>query len=208
MTDQQDRVARVLAKYPPNRPEEDLELSGRERGWMGTAAGGKFYPLDPRPEDVDILSVARGLAMTCRYGGQVRRYYCVAEHCWHVSNAVPSEYALEALLHDSSEAFIGDMIRPLKHQPEMAEFRRAEERIEDAIRARFGIVSTSESRAAIKEIDNRILVNEITILSANPNQYLETPLLRDLQPLDVELMCWSPTAAEKMFLHRFEELTR
>ena len=198
-----ERVMRFLGKRVPDH----FDLSRRERGWMGTSTGRKFFPLDPRPEDVDIRDIARGLSMTCRYAGQVKRFYSVAEHCYHVSVHVPKEFALEGLLHDSSEAYIGDMIRPLKHQPEMREFHRAEASIEYAVTERFRLRSVV-AHEAVKEIDNRILVNEIKALSACPEYYLVTPGLGDVPRLGVHLRCWDPKRAEIMFLSRFKELTK
>ncbi len=186
-------------------PPDHFDLSKRERGWMGTYTGRRFFPLDPRAEDVDIRDIARGLSMTCRYAGQVKRFYSVAEHCYHVSVHVDQQFAREGLLHDSSEAYIGDMIRPLKHQPEMQEFRRAEASIEYAVTERFGLRAVA-AHEPVKEIDNRILVDEIMALSACPEYYLVSPGLGDVAPLGIELSCWSPTQAEKMFLHRYEEL--
>ncbi len=130
----------------------------------------------------------------------------VAEHCYHVSCHVHQQFAREGLLHDSSEAYIGDMIRPLKHQPEMQEFRTAEAKIEHAVAARFNLDVGETASAAVKEIDNRILVDEILALSACPDYYLVSPGLGDVEPLGIELSCWPPTHAEKMFLHRYEEL--
>lgn len=197
-----ERVRRFLGKRPP---ADHFDLSKRERGWMGTYTGRKFFPLDPHAEDVDIRDIARGLSMTCRYAGQVKRFYSVAEHCYHVSVHVNQQFAREGLLHDSSEAYIGDMIRPLKHQPEMQEFRRAEAAIEYAVTKRFGLRAVA-AHEAVKAIDNTILVDEIKALSACPEYYLVSPGLGDVEPLGIELSCWSPTHAEKMFLHRYEEL--
>lgn len=199
-----ERVRRMLGKRPPIT--EHFDLSKRERGWMGTSTGRKFFPLDPRAEDIDIRDIARGLSMTCRYAGQVKRFYSVAEHVYHVSCHVPRQFAREGLLHDSSEAYIGDMIRPLKHQPEMQEFRSAEAKIEHAVAARFGLDVGETAHAAVKAVDNAILVDEIKALSACPEYYLVSPGLGDVEPLGIELSCWSPTQAEKMFLYHYEEL--
>lgn len=204
MTDRWERVLRFLGRRVPDH----FDLSRRERGWMGTSTGKKFYPLDPRAEDIDIRDIARGLSMTCRYAGQVKRFYSVAEHCYHVSMHVSKEYALEGLLHDSSEAYIGDMIRPLKHQPEMYEFRRAETAIELAVAQRFALETSADVLREVKEIDNRILVDEIKLLSACPEYYLVTPGLGDVPRLGVKLQCWTPYDAEHMFLSRFKELTK
>lgn len=203
------RIARALTRFFGAQPEDTASVEsspGRSRGWMGTSTGKKFYPLAPSADDVDIRDIARGLSMTCRYAGQTKRFYSVAEHCVFVSMYVPWQYAREALVHDAAEAYIGDMIRPLKHQPEMVEFRRAEATIEKCVLEHIGIVSTTTSRAAIKEIDNRILVDEISTLSACPSYYLESPLLKTMQPLGVTLRCYNPAEAEKWFLQRYEAL--
>lgn len=175
----------------------------RKGTWMQTFGGHRFYPLDPRADEVHIADVAHGLAMTCRYGGHAMRYYSVAEHAVIVSMYVDPRFAREALLHDSAEAYIGDMIRPLKHTPEMIEFRKAEELIERAVFERFEIVQTAESRAAVKEIDDRILVDEIGALMRNPAMYQAHSAM---QPLGANIAALMPAHAEHVFVSRFLEL--
>lgn len=190
-----------------------------ERGWMQTYSGRKFFPLEPSADDIELIDVAHGLAYTCRYGGHTKRYYSVAEHCVLVSEIIERDakasgmpantvqaLALEALLHDSAEAFVGDMVRPLKHQPEMVEFRNAEAKIEDCVRAAFNIISTPESRKIIKIVDDRILVDEIRALMPNPTMYLETDTLRGVEPLGVPVHGWPPEYAQAKFLERYREL--
>lgn len=197
------------------------EPNTRERGWMQTFSGRRFYPLDPKASDVELIDVAHGLAMTCRYGGQCNQFYSVAEHCVLVSEIVerharnaghhPDEVrrlAQLALMHDSAEAYIGDMIRPLKHQAEMSEFRRAEVAIELCIAEAFGLHWTPEAHQIVKRIDDRILVDEITHLMARPEEYLETPLLRELSPLGAEFRCLGPAEAQREFMARWMELAR
>ena len=174
---------------------------------MGTVSGRKFAPFDPHVDDIDIRDIARGLAMTCRYGGQVKRFYSVAEHCYHVSYLVPEKYALHGLLHDSAEAYIGDMIRPIKHAPQMHEFRRAEGLIEEAVAERFGLKWDYDATVAVKEMDDRILINEIRELSYMPDAYLSEHPLNTREPVDRTLYFCSPRGAEACFLIRFEELT-
>jgi hypothetical protein len=198
---------------------DGLELNTRERGWMQTYGGRKFYPLDPRVRDVELVDVAHGLAMTCRYGGQCRMFYSVAEHCvlvseiveMHARNAGMSAEQVRliaqcALMHDSAEAYIGDMIRPLKHQPEMVPFRHAEDVIEAVIAEAFKLHWTPEAHSIVKRIDDRILVDEITYLMPHPGMYLESPLLRDQSPLGARFHCYAPADAERAFLARYREL--
>lgn len=172
--------------------------------WMQTFTGGRFYPLDPRASEIQLADVAHGLAMTCRYGGHTRRFYSVAEHAVLVSLHVAPEYAREGLMHDSSEAYIGDMIRPLKHQPQMEEFRRAEHAIEVAVRERFGLSTDPAAWAAVKEIDDRILVDEIGELMSDPPAYWSRH--ESVAPLGAVITGLPPDLAELMFVHRFAEL--
>lgn len=107
--------------------------------FMQSYTGKKFYSLDPRPEDIDIVDIAHALSMQCRYNGHYRRFYSVAEHCVLLSKLFTAEYALWALLHDETEAYVGDMVRPLKaHLPD---YCAAEDRVMIAIAERFGLES-------------------------------------------------------------------
>src|SRR5438128_12538670 len=81
--------------------------------WMQTYTGRAFYPLDPRLDDICIEDIAHALSMLCRYGGQCQEFYSVAEHSVLMSYAVNPQHALWALLHDATESYMGDLIRPL-----------------------------------------------------------------------------------------------
>lgn len=79
-------------------------------------------------EDVVDNDIAHALSMICRYGGHIPSHYSVAEHSVLVSRLVEHwgyapTFQLQALLHDAAEAYIGDMVRPLKSfMPEFREF--------------------------------------------------------------------------------------
>src|SRR5689334_14267678 len=90
----------------------------RTHDWIRTYTGRKFYLFDSGPEDVEIEDIAHALSMQCRYNGHVQRFYSVAEHSCYVSAIVAAEMgnakydinvALWALLHDASEAYLGDV---------------------------------------------------------------------------------------------------
>ena len=81
--------------------------------WMMTHTGRHVDPLNVRAEDICLEDIAFALSNLCRFGGHVR-FYSVAEHCVRVCRAAPPELQRAALLHDAAEAYIGDIIRPLK----------------------------------------------------------------------------------------------
>jgi 5'-deoxynucleotidase YfbR-like HD superfamily hydrolase len=111
---------------------------------MITFTGRRFYPSDPRAEDVSLEDIAHGLSRICRFGGQSAHHYSVAQHSVLVSEGIESvgHSTLEAmcgLLHDAAEAYIGDVVWPLKRAPEMAGYADIEARVERAIADRFGL---------------------------------------------------------------------
>lgn len=131
--------------------------------WIQTFTGRAFYPLDPRPEDINLLDIAHALSMQCRFTGHLRRFYSVAEHCCRVSVMVKrlggtTEEALWGLLHDASEAYLVDVARPVKHTPLMQGYRDAEAGVTKAICQRFGL--PPEEPSAVKTADKVMLAIE------------------------------------------------
>lgn len=169
--------------------------------WMQTYTGRKFYPMAPAAEDVYPEDIAHALSLLCRYNGHVRRFYSVAEHCVHVSRSLGPEWALWGLLHDATEAYVGDMIRPLKlHMPD---YRAAEDRVMVAIAERFGL-STAEMPDAVRQADNRVLLDErAALMSPAPDHWS----VEDLEPLGVQIGGWTPSTAEHEYLWVLEGLT-
>lgn len=173
----------------------------RRGDWMQTYTGKAFWPLDPRPEEVDPLDIARALSMICRYGGHTSRFYSVAEHCVLMSEAVAPEHALWALLHDATEAYVGDMIRPLKRM--MPAYAQAEDALMAVICHRFGLDPVCP--AEVKDADNRILVNERKALMVTPPPH-PWAAIEDLEPLPVTIHGWSPSQASGVYYARLYDL--
>lgn len=178
------------------------QLTAARRGdWMQTFTGRAFYPLDPRTDEIDPDDIAHALSLLCRYGGHVRAFFSVAEHCVLMSHAVTPENALWALLHDATEAYLGDMIRPLKGS--MPEYRRAEKMLMAVICNRFGL-GDYDCPAEVKEADARILHDERFALMAAPPRAWAS--IAHLPPLGVDVYGWAPAEAEERFLARLHEL--
>lgn len=92
-----------------------------DRGpWMSTFTGKRFYFLHPRPEDVCVEDIAHSLARIARFGGHTKgRPYSVAEHAVNVAERLYREKCSASVIyaglhHDAHEAYLGDVIRPLK----------------------------------------------------------------------------------------------
>ncbi len=68
----------------------------------------------PTVKMIDIDDIATGLSNVCRFGGQIEQHYSVAQHSCLVACIAPFQIKRAALLHDASEAYLGDVIKPLK----------------------------------------------------------------------------------------------
>lgn len=169
--------------------------------WMQTYTGRQFYPLDPQPEDIDPLDIAHALSLICRYGGHVGSFYSVAEHCLLLSEAVEPEHAAWALLHDATEAYVGDMVRPLKHH--MPDYCVIENNLMSVIAERFGLGLAIDMPDAVKDADNRILLDErAALFNGTPAPWV----VDDLEPLGVTVSGFSPIEAEARYLDRLREV--
>ncbi|MBU0563232.1 MAG: phosphohydrolase [Gammaproteobacteria bacterium] len=82
--------------------------------WILTRSGRRFDLLAPKADQVCTLDIAHALSQLCRFNGHTSRHYSVAQHSLLVASIVPAEHQLAALLHDATEAYVGDMVRPLK----------------------------------------------------------------------------------------------
>ena len=168
--------------------------------WMETYTGRKFYPFDPKPEDIDIRDIAHALAMTCRYNGHTKFHYSVAQHSVLVARHVARGERLRALLHDAAEAYIGDMIRPLKKSPQMQTFLWLEAKVEAAIATKFDLPQPL-CHGSIKEADNRILLDERAALLSDSGH--DWAGMDGLEPLGVCIEEWSPKKAKREFMAAF-----
>jgi hypothetical protein len=169
--------------------------------WIATFSGRKVPIVGAVADDVEITDVAHSLSLQCRYNGAVREFYSVAEHCWLMSHAVSPENALWALLHDATEAYIGDLVRPVKRL--LPDFVDIEDALMATIADKYGIALTMP--AEVRDADNRICRDEMDALLANPDGYARSI---DAHPyLGVEVQSFEPKAAEALYLARFNELT-
>ena len=174
--------------------------------YLQTVSGRFVNPFDPDPSQLDIADIARALGNLCRFGGHSRAFYSVAQHSVIVSELVEqrggdADEVFAALMHDASEAYLGDMPHPLKHRSALgAAFKAAEDHLEEVIRARFGIKADVPE---IKRADRALLASERLAFSAENWHW---PELDGVEPLDLELTAWSPEEATEAFARRYAEL--
>lgn len=148
----------------------------RKGDFIGVYGGKKFWPLDPRPEDVDMIGVAHALSQVCRFNGHTKFHWSIAQHSLLVEKIL-SEYMgqhdnyrirLIGLLHDASEAYISDLLRPFKK--DVVGYKEIEEAVEDSILEYCGLTNiTEKEHEMVKQADNSALILEALTLM-NPGE--------------------------------------
>ena len=171
--------------------------------FVSTYSGRQFYPLAPQAAQIEIGDIAHGLAYQCRFNGQTRHFYSVAQHSLMVMSLVPEKFRFSALLHDAAEAYLGDMVKPLKNL--FPEFSVIEARVMEIIGHRFGLDLTHLD-PSIKQADLIALATEKRDLMPHS---VETWLyLRDIEPLPAPIQAMSPQHAKIAFLDAFNQCIR
>lgn len=162
-------------------------------------SGAWFDFCAPTSSAFTIDDIAHGLSNICRYSGQCKRFYSVAEHSLLVSETAVG-FEFEALLHDGAEAFLGDITRPLKQL--LPEFKRIEIEVERTILDRFDV--SWPLPAAIKQADLRVLAAEQRqVMPEGTDGWVRG---QKVEPAPVTVRHLSPDEAKKAFLERFEAL--
>jgi hypothetical protein len=186
---------------------------------LDTLSGGQLNLDEPRPDQINVGDIAGGLAKVCRFGAQATAFYSVAQHALLVCQLVEQELgrpdlAAWALHHDSAEAYVCDLPRPLKLKLREDEDPSAYDRLADAldraIAGKFGLsvpAKGSHDKDVIDTADDLAILIEASVLLPNGTAGIQTKTevsdQRRLPPLHDSL---SPDEAEKAFLAAHERL--
>ena len=189
----------AMEKYgAEGKPEEGLNTeTGVSGGPMNTISGVLLDPKHVKADDIRLYDIAHPLSFICRGVGQVKHFLSVGQHCINCAKEAEGRgysdrVILACLLHDGAEAYVSDIIRPVKVLLE--NFDEIENRFQEAIYEHFGIGDlTAEERELVHLIDDAMLWNEAKELFAHVDE-LEPPLLstipnfkvRDFQDVENE----------------------
>lgn len=172
--------------------------------WLQTGTGRRVCVLNPRPEEIYVKDIAMALAKQCRFNGMCKSFYSVAQHCVMGSELAEKLYGKEAakefLMHDATEAYVGDLIRPVKVM--IPAFRKVEEGFWKAISTKFSLPFKHSDEC--KYIDEVMVTWEKRDLLPNSEEW---PRLPDISKMELEtLLSWEWEIAEHFWLKRYEEL--
>lgn len=162
---------------------------------------GEIDLYNPRREDVRLLDIAKGLSMLCvRNVLETEEHYSLAQRSVIISDNVPTEFKLVALLHHAVKAYIGDVPDEIAAGWSRTE-REHEDRFRDVIGSRFG-VDLRQIPECVQEADQRTRSTEIRDLmrrlDSDPDEPRYAPWNKVINPSSAEL-------AREEFIGRFHE---
>jgi len=200
---------------PPRRATTPTE---QPRAWQRMLSGRRLDLLDPSPLDIEIEDIAHGLARVARWNGQTKgplpfnvaqHSLIVEEFCSEKKSGWPIKWRLAALLHDSPEFVIGDMISPFKAQLG-GQYKTIEKRLQEAIHVRFGLPASlpEQVEKTIKSADRACAYFEATQLAGfdftEARAFFGAP--RGIKPIVLKVM--TANQAQSAFLEKFNSLIK
>lgn len=178
------------------------------RGNTVATRSGKYLDFEnPQPDQIELADIAAGLAKSCRFGGQIGRFYSVAEHCWLGAEygGTNNGFRLAFLLHDAAEAYMGDIQKPLKLM--LGEYWLGiERRVQNAINERLGVGQLLDQwRDQVKTVDRRLLLAEKRWLFPHTSNWSNDNGVEPLPDVAGHFSGWLPEDAEKRWLWTVEQ---
>lgn len=169
----------------------------RDGSTIETCSGRYVDVRHPDPATIDAMDIAHALSMQCRFNGHVRAFYSVAEHCVRVARHLPTELCVHGLLHDAAEAYVGDVVTPVKRW--LYGFAGMEDRTLRAIYTRLQVLCPNAAeRKLVHQADLLALREEAWALLPSQGRWcadsqVKTPAF--------PVLCLSPLVAKELWLN-------
>jgi 5'-deoxynucleotidase YfbR-like HD superfamily hydrolase len=184
--------------------------------WLQLRSGKAFYPWDPRSEDFELEDIAEGLAKECRYNGQCKGFWSVAQHSMAVVAEVENkteclpevkgrenQLSLLAHTHDAEEALTKDIPAPMKELLGRR-YKIIQERVRQAINKKFGMDKMVEN---CSDLLHHIKRADIAVLLAEKRAMMRpAPMIWGAEKLGIEPsgVAIRPRSMESSYLHWLE----
>lgn len=145
---------------------------------MRTYTGLQIDPLNICECDIKIEDIAHALSLLCRGGGHLNIFYSVAQHSINCAKEAMGrgyrhDIVLGCLLHDASEAYLSDIIRPVKQYLDL--YLHIEKQLMETIFQKYQLQYLSQNdRQIIKRIDDEILQHELYFLMKNQERPVDS----------------------------------
>jgi hypothetical protein len=196
-------------------PSKDDKFEGEQCRVKVNPSGGYFHLHNEGDiSEINLTDIASALSRQCRFNGHLLpgiEFYSVAEHSVLVSYILekmeaPPEVIFQGLMHDTAEAYIGDMAAPFKR--EIKDYCRMEELVQTRINSRFNLPPELDPR--VKDADWFALFIEARQLVCPDEEDLSTwqgyeEYGEDSKHMKFPIRGWVPSMARNEFLARFAQ---
>lgn len=152
---------------------------------------GRYIDLvNPNPDDIIIEDIVHALTNIPRFTGHLNTFYSVAQHSVLTAKLVDDEHKFAALMHDASEAYLGDISSPLKNL--IPDYKDIESNMMRIIANKFGFQYPLHQ--AVKDADYKMLEHEWHSLVLGDKEY------KYIKP-------WNHKKAKGVFLKHFKNFS-
>ena len=153
-----------------------------------TISGQYVNVFEPHQDTLLIEDIAHALSNQPRFGGHLPKFYSVAQHsllCYNIAN---EEEKYNALMHDTSEAYLLDMPKPIKL--EMPDYNSIEDNLMNVLADKFEF--TYPKTKEVERVDHYLLEWEWNVLMLEKQNTKFDPI-----------KCMTPKQASKAFLNAY-----
>lgn len=176
---------------------------GFEKTGMRTSSGARVYIDSPWESEIRTSDIALSLARQCRFAGHLRphiAHYSVAQHSVLVSY-LSRGHELVGLLHDVTEAFVQDLIRPLKRAIASDEYTSLEAMWAACLGHHFGV-----GDQLLNLPDAVLVADQVALITEMRDVYWDIEHEMHFQPMDRKISPLPVFAAHNAFVQRLNEL--
>jgi len=201
-----------FADLPPPKTKKIIEDDGSP--YIELITGGRFYFNKPT---WDIGAIAHSLSLQCRFTGQCRKFYSVAEHSVLVSRVMEQVGLgdpMEGLLHDAVESVLADVARPAKQL--LKDYKALDSALDKSMRASFSL--PEEMTEGCRIADGVALVLEAAELmpskGVGPAWEVATATKTNLElrtlakNLTFQVNGWTSENSKERFMQRMTDIRR
>ena len=190
-----------MNSYQQNWPRQEAE----RHGYIRTASGRKFWPLEPKIQEVQIQDIAVSLSNTARWGGHCK-FYSVAQHAVRcaeqaIALRVPEINPYRMLHHDDSEGYLTDLPAPIKRG--IPGFKRVEDGLMTVIALALDFAWPMTH--AEHDMDSGMLVAESRFLFP-ATTHEDFPVDPVILKFPIDERSWEPEEARRNFLWMHDQL--
>lgn len=155
-------------------------------------------------DDVYLEDISHSLAKLQRFNGNlpINISYTVGEHSINLTMIIIKLFGIRAaviyaLLHDATEAYLSDLLSPVKNI--LTDYKNLENYINNIIMKRFEIELSEDKRDIIKNKDKRIMLDEVETIM--PDKYVLYQQETGLEKLGCHIMYNNhPATVKQCFL--------